>query len=213
MVACSNKGDENPVKSVAQNTSAEKKESSVELSKEDQDTSAEKKESSVELSKEDQDTSAEKKESSVELSKEDQDTSAEKKESSVEETKLSIEDKLSKEDQEIVKGLFNLVPKLRTFFQLEEKYSKSLTVKVTKPNSTNKNEEGYYNVTFEGTMLEHWKFYVNPESKEVLFKELSTGSKDYTLEEFNNYVKEIDEKKINDFHKMLEMKYGNSKTQ
>ncbi|SCV18535.1 Uncharacterized protein BCRIVMBC845_01008 [Bacillus cereus] len=63
MVACSNKGDENPVKSVAQNTSTEKKESSVELSKEDQNTSAEKEESSVEetklsmedtLSKEDQ---------------------------------------------------------------------------------------------------------------------------------------------------------------
>ncbi|MDA1877189.1 hypothetical protein PDL05_26175 [Bacillus cereus group sp. BY112LC] len=63
MVACSNKGDENPVKPVAQNTNAEKKESSVELSKDDRDTSAEKKESPVEetkfsiedtLSKEDQ---------------------------------------------------------------------------------------------------------------------------------------------------------------
>ncbi|KKZ95926.1 hypothetical protein B4147_5167 [Bacillus wiedmannii] len=51
MVACSNKGDENPVKSVVQNTSAEKKESSVELSKDDRDTSAEKKESSVEETK------------------------------------------------------------------------------------------------------------------------------------------------------------------
>ncbi|MBJ8099751.1 hypothetical protein JDS98_16880 [Bacillus cereus group sp. N11] len=63
MVACSNKGDENPVKPVAQNTNAEKKESSVELSKDDRDTSANKKESPVEetklsiedtLSKEDQ---------------------------------------------------------------------------------------------------------------------------------------------------------------
>ncbi|KAA0758989.1 hypothetical protein DT250_28650 [Bacillus sp. AR2-1] len=177
MVACSNKGDENPEKSVAQNTSAEKKESSVELSKEDQDKSAE------------------------------------NKESSVEETKLSIEDTLSKEDQEIVEGLFNSVPKLKTFFQLEEKYSKSLTVKVIKPNSTNKNEEGYYDVTFEGTILEQWKFYVNPDSKKVLFKELSIGSKDYTLEEFNTYLKEIDEMKIENFHKMLEMKYGNPKTQ
>ncbi|MEH6888459.1 hypothetical protein V7024_01595 [Bacillus sp. JJ864] len=169
MVACSNKDDEKPVKSVAQNTSAEKMESPSEKS-------------------------------------------------AVEETKLSIEDTLSKEDQKIVDGLFNSVPELKTFFQLEKKhskYAKSLTVKVTKPNSnsTNKNEKEYYKVTFEGTLLEHWTFDVNPDSKEVLFKESSNGSKDYTLEEFNNYVKEIDEKKIKETQKMFEMKYPDLKTQ
>lgn len=169
MVACSNNSDESPVKTVDQNKSAEKMESTS-------------------------------------------------KEASVEETKLSIEDTLSKEDQEIVDGLFKSVPKLKTFFQLEtknSKYAKSLTVKVTKPNSnsTNKNEKEYYKVTFEGTLLEHWTFDVNPDSKEVLFKESSNGSKDYTLEEFNNYVKEIDEKKIKEAQKMHELKYPDLKTQ
>ncbi|EJR94494.1 hypothetical protein [Bacillus mycoides] len=170
MVACSNNSDESSVKTVDQNKSAEKMESTS-------------------------------------------------KEAFVEETKLSIEDTLSKEDQEIVDGLFNSVPKLKTLLQLEAKYStyaKLLTVKVTKPNSnsTNKNEKEYYKVRFEeGTMLEHWTFDVNPESKEVLFKESSNGSKDYTLEEFNDYVKEIDENKIKEDQKMRELKYPDLKTQ
>ncbi|TKH22300.1 hypothetical protein FC697_13645 [Bacillus wiedmannii] len=167
MVACSNNGDERPVKTVVQNKSAEKMESTS-------------------------------------------------KESSVGETKLSIENTLSKEDQEIVDGLFNSVPKLKTVFQLEAKhsaYAKLLKVQVTKLNSTNKNEKEYYKVTFEGTILEHWTFDVNPDNKEVLFKESSNGSKDYTLEEFNDYVKEIDKKKIKEVQEMFEDKDPNRKTQ
>ncbi|WP_255291958.1 hypothetical protein [Bacillus pseudomycoides] len=193
MVACSNNSDESPVKTVDQKKSTEKMESA---SKGDENPAK-----SV-----DQKKSAEKMESTS-------------KEASVEEIKLSIEDTLSKEDQEIVDGLFNSVPKLKTLLQLEAKYStyaKLLTVKVTKPNSnsTNKNEKEYYKVRFEeGTMLEHWTFDVNPDSKEVLFKESSNGSKDYTLEEFNDYVKEIDEKKIKEDQKMRELKYPDLKTQ
>ncbi|OUB52053.1 hypothetical protein BK740_00255 [Bacillus thuringiensis serovar argentinensis] len=168
MVACSNNSEERPVKTVDQNKSAAKMESTS-------------------------------------------------KEASIEENKLSVEDTLSKEDQEIVDVLFNSVPKLKTLLQLEAKhstYAKLLTVKVTKPNSTNKNEKEYYKVRFEkGTILEHWTFDVNPDSKEVLFKESSNGSKDYTLEEFNDYVKEIDEKKIKEDQKMHDLKYSNSKTQ
>ncbi|MGX5615473.1 hypothetical protein [Bacillus toyonensis] len=186
MVACSNNSDESSVKTVDQKKSTEKMESA---SKGDENPAK-----SV-----DQKKSAEKMESTS-------------KEASVEETKLSIEDTLSKEDKEIVDGLFKSVPKLKTFFQFEtknSKYAKSLTAKVTKPNSnsTNKNEKEYYKVTFEETLLEHWTFDVNPDSKEVLFKESSNGSKDYTLEEFNNYVEEIDEKKIKEVQEMLERKY------
>ncbi|MED1299439.1 hypothetical protein BK704_34280 [[Bacillus thuringiensis] serovar konkukian] len=176
MVACSNKGDENPVKSVAQNTSAEKKESSVELSKDDQNTSAENKESSVELSKD------------------DQNTSAENKESSVEETKLSIEDPLSKEDQEIVDALFNSVPELKTYYQKDKEYTFSLTAEVTKPNpnSTDKNEKEHYKVYFKGKVLGLWEFYVQPQSKEVLFKGIFVGNKGvYTVEEFKKETNKL----------------------
>jgi len=155
MVACSNKGDENPVKSVSQNTSAKKIESSS-------------------------------------------------KESTVEETKFSVEDTLSKEDQEIVDGLFNSIPEIKTYYQKDKEYIVSLMAEVTRPNpnSTDKNEKEYYKVHFEGKILSGWDFYVKPDSKEVLFKGIFVGNKGlYTLEEFKKEANETD-----DFYEKLKEK-------